>query len=134
MRQLIASTLLCVLASYSVAIAAEPTFTASAAAKVPETRITQRLVAGDAVREALQRASQIAPVQAGTQPSEPKPFVERHPVWFGTIAGAGVGAMWGVIECHGDCWPLNPIGAAMFGSWIGAPVGALIGWSVSRAK
>ncbi len=64
---------------------------------------------------------------------ESKPWVERHPVWSGLIAGAGVGAVWGASSCRKGCL-YGPGGAAMIGSWFGAGPGALIGWAVGRAK
>jgi hypothetical protein len=60
--------------------------------------------------------------------------MERHPVWFGLIAGAGAGAAWGAASCSDGCFPIGAGGAAIVGSWYGAGLGALIGWGVGRAK
>ena len=60
--------------------------------------------------------------------------MERHPVWFGLLVGAGAGAAWGAASCRDGCFPIGAGGAAMVGSWYGAGAGALIGWGVGRAK
>ena len=60
--------------------------------------------------------------------------MERHPVWFGLIVGAGVGAAWGAASCSDGCFPIGAGGAAIVGSSYGAGAGALIGWGVGRAK
>lgn len=60
--------------------------------------------------------------------------MERHPVWFGLIVGAGAGAAIGAASCGESCFPIGTSGAAMVGSWYGAGVGTLIGWGVGRAK
>ena len=44
-----------------------------------------------------------------------KSWMERHPVWFGLIVGAGVGAAWGAASCRNGCFPLSAGGAAMVG-------------------
>ncbi len=65
---------------------------------------------------------------------QPKPWMARHPVWFGLIVGASGGAAWGALSCRNGCFPIGAGGAAMVGSWWGAGAGALIGWGVGRAK
>ena len=81
-----------------------------------------------ASRDALRQTAAQQP------PRETKRWMERHPVWFGLMVGAGVGAAWGAASCSDGCFPLSAGGAAMVGSWWGAGVGALIGWGVGRAK
>jgi hypothetical protein len=90
-----------------------------------------------AAREAKRSAS--APsafpqTPAEQSPPETKQWMERHPVWFGLIAGAGAGATWGALSCRNGCFPIGAGGAAMVGSWWGAGAGTLIGWGVGRAK
>lgn len=67
-------------------------------------------------------------------PSDTKSWMERHPVWFGLIVGAGVGAGLGAASCGDGCFPIGASGAALVGSWYGAGAGALIGWGIGRAK
>lgn len=88
------------------------------------------------LREAIRTVPPSALAQTASQPSAPetKPWVERHPVWFGLIAGAGMGAGWGALSCGKSCFPIGPGGAAMVGSWFGAGPGALIGWAIGRNK
>ena len=123
MRKLIAALIFCLLASSSTVFAADVDttvpFSAMAAAREPM-RVDP---AWNMFRQ----------TPAAQQP-EAKPWIERHPVWFGLIAGASAGAAWGALSCHDGCFPIGPGGAAMVGSWFGAGPGALIGWAVGRAK
>ncbi len=115
MQKLIASLLVGLIASSSVLIAAE--------------RDGLRF---SSFASAIEKS---APQTPAVQPSEePKPWIERHPVWFGLIAGASVGATWGALSCRKGCFPIGAGGAAILGSLYGAGPGALIGWSVGRAK
>jgi hypothetical protein len=128
MRKLIAAFIAGLMASSSVAFAAD----------VPEelNRSTRSLVtaaAGEAVRAAPAR-SVFRQTPAEQPAPETKRWMERHPVWFGLIAGASVGATWGALSCRDGCFPIGAGGAAMVGSWWGAGAGALIGWGVGRAK
>ena len=77
-----------------------------------------------------------AQVRTVSQQSAPdtRNWMERHPVWFGLIAGAGAGAAIGAASCGDGCFPIGTSGAAMVGSWYGAGAGALIGWGAGRAK
>jgi len=124
MRKLIAATIVGLLASSAVLFAQDT-----------EPTVSPTITAG--MRDAMRVASaqyvfrQAAPQ---TAPPETKPWIERHPVWFGLIAGASAGAAWGALSCHDGCFPIGPGGAAMVGSWFGAGPGALIGWAVGRAK
>ena len=90
-------------------------------------------VAREAMRVALapHAVRQTPPAQS---PTEEKRWMERHPVWFGLMVGAGVGATWGALSCRDGCFPIGAGGAAMVGSWWGAGPGALIGWGVGRSK
>jgi hypothetical protein len=74
--------------------------------------------------------------QTDTQPwpSENTRWMERHPVWFGLLVGAGAGAALGAASCGDGCFPIGAGGAAIVGSWYGAGAGALIGWGISRAR
>ena len=89
-----------------------------------------------ALREQIRIASRDGSLQTAAQqsPAEDKSWMERHPVWFGLIVGAGVGAAWGGASCSDGCFPIGAGGAAIVGSWYGAGAGALIGWGVGRAK
>jgi hypothetical protein len=75
-------------------------------------------------------------VKTAVQPPPPDTtnWMERHPVWFGLIVGAGAGAAIGAASCGDSCFPIGTSGAAMVGSWYGAGAGALIGWGAGRAK
>jgi hypothetical protein len=115
MQKLIASLLVGLIASSSVLIAAEGDgLSLSVTASAIETSARQT--------PAIQSAE------------ESKPWIERHPVWFGLIAGASVGATWGALSCRKGCFPIGAGGAAIIGSLYGAGPGALIGWGVGRSK
>jgi hypothetical protein len=118
--------------SCSTVVAAEP------AVREPARR---RLVVTIPREEIRMRVAQGRPfdfAHASTVSQAPPPdnrnWMERHPVWFGLIAGAGAGAAIGAASCGDGCFPIGTRGAAMVGSWYGAPVGALIGWGAGRAK
>jgi hypothetical protein len=118
MRKLIAALIAALLVSSSVVFAADrPLLTVAAreATLVAPARSVFRQTA------------------AGQSTPETKPWIERHPVWFGLIAGASVGATWGALKCRRGCF-IGTGGAAMVSSWWGAGAGALIGWGVGRAQ
>jgi hypothetical protein len=125
MRNLIVAFVVGVTASSSVAFAAD------------EVEHRRKPLVTAALREAGRVAApsvfrQTPAGQSSTTP-ETKPWIERHPVWFGLIAGAGVGAAWGALSCSDGCFPIGTSGAALVGSWFGAGPGALLGWAVGRA-
>ena len=103
---------------------------------VPEKNPARRPLALEALREQIRIASRDGSLQTAAQqsPAEDKSWMKRHPVWFGLIVGAGVGAAWGAASCSDGCFPIGAGGAAIVGSWYGAGAGALIGWGVGRAK
>jgi hypothetical protein len=103
---------------------------------VPEKKPAPRPLALEALREQIRIASRDGSLQTAAQhsPAEDKSWMKRHPVWFGLIVGAGVGAAWGAASCSDGCFPIGAGGAAIVGSWYGAGAGALIGWGVGRAK
>lgn len=124
MRKLIAATIIGLLASSAVLFA-----------EGSDTAVSLSIKAG--ARESIRvNSARNAFGQLASQPTpaEAKPWIERHPVWFGLIAGASAGATWGALSCHDGCFPIGSGGAAMVGSWFGAGPGALIGWAVGRAK
>jgi hypothetical protein len=124
MRKLIAATIVGLLASSAVLFAQDT-----------EPTVSPTITAG--MRDAMRVTSvryEFRQAVPQTAPPETKPWIERHPVWFGLIAGASAGAAWGALSCHDGCFPIGPGGAAMVGSWFGAGPGALIGWAVGRAK
>lgn len=135
MHTLIAATLAGVLSCSSV-VAAQPAQLLPSAFGVRETKPAPRPLAPETLREAIRVASREARVQTPVQqpPPENKRWMERHPVWFGLLVGAGAGAAWGAASCSDGCFPIGAGGAAMVGSWYGAGAGALIGWGVGRAK
>jgi hypothetical protein len=135
MRQSLAAILAGCLLCSSV-VAAEPARLSPSAASVPGTTTAQRWLVLEAVREEIRGASRDGRLQTTPQQSPPenKSWVQRHPVWFGLIVGAGVGAGWGAASCSDGCFPIGAGGAAIVGSWYGAGAGALIGWGVGRAK
>ena len=136
MRKPIAAILVGLLSCSSV-VAAEPALLPPSAVGVREKKPAQRPLALDTLREEIRIASRDGRVQqaaAQQSPPESKKWMERHPVWFGLIVGAGVGAAWGAASCSDGCFPIGAGGAAIVGSWYGAGAGALIGWGVGRAK
>jgi hypothetical protein len=134
-RKPIAAILACLLSCSSVA-AAEPALLLPSAVRVPEIKRDQRPLALEALREEIRIVSRDGSLQRAAQQSPPenKSWMERHPVWFGLIVGAGVGAAWGAASCSDGCFPIGAGGAAIVGSWYGAGAGALIGWGVGRAR
>ena len=136
MRRLVAALLAGLLSWSSVVLAAEPSMPLPSGVMDPEKTLDQRALALATVREAIRIASRDALRQTAAQqsPRETKPWMERHPVWFGLMVGASVGAAWGAASCSDGCFPIGAGGAAMVGSWWGAGAGALIGWGVGRAK
>lgn len=123
MRKLIAASLIGLMASSSVMFAAE------------ELEKTTRPLVTAAAREAMRVATApgaLRQTPAGQSPPERERWMERHPVWFGLIVGASVGATWGALSCRDGCFPIGAGGAAIVGSWWGAGPGALIGWAVGR--
>jgi len=135
MRKLLAATVAGLLLCSSV-VAAEPVLLLPSGFGVPEKKPAQRPLAPETLREQIRIASRDGHMQTAAQqpPPENKSWMERHPVWFGLIVGAGVGAAWGAASCSDGCFPIGAGGAAMVGSWYGAGAGALIGWGVGRAK
>jgi hypothetical protein len=135
MSKLFAATLAGLLSCSSV-VAAEPGLLLPSGFGVPEKKPAPRPLAFENLREQIRIASRDARLQtAAPQPApENKSWMERHPVWFGLIVGAGVGAAWGAASCSDGCFPIGAGGAAMVGSWYGAGAGGLIGWGVGRAK
>src|SRR5262245_58016538 len=89
MRKLIAALLAGLLASSTVVFADEVSGLARTSVEkaIHETSHSDRQQAADAQQTT----------------SESRPWVERHPVWFGLIAGAGVGAVWGASSCRKGC-------------------------------
>jgi hypothetical protein len=135
MRKLIAALLAALIASPSAIFAAEDTAAPVAVFAPGELEKSARPLITAGAREAMRVAqvqSAFPQTPADQSMPETKPWMERHPVWFGLIAGAGAGATWGALSCRDGCFPLNASGAAMVGSWWGAGVGALIGWGVGR--
>ena len=138
MRKLIAALIAGLWVSSSVGFAADLETAARFAVIAPEGLETaDRPLLTAAAREATRVAparSVFRQTPAGQSPPETKRWMERHPVWFGLIVGASVGATWGALSCRDGCFPIGAGGAAMVGSWWGAGPGALIGWGVGRAK
>ena len=125
MRKLIAASLIGLMASSSVVSADE------------ELEESPRPLVTAAAREAMRVAkapSAFRQTPAGQSPPEPERWMERHPVWFGLIVGASVGATWGALSCRNGCFPIGAGGAMIVGSGWGAGVGSLIGWGIGRAK
>ena len=121
MRRLIAALLASLLASSATVFATEPGGIAPASMD-------------KAIRIHSSNAA-VRQTDAQQSAEEDKPWIERHPVWFGLIAGAGAGAAWGAFTCRDGCFLVGgPGGAAIIGSWFGAGPGALIGWAAGRAK
>jgi hypothetical protein len=138
MRKLMAALIAGLLASCSVVVAADVRTTAPFAGRAPEepgksARPLAAAVAREARRVAPARSA-FRQAPAAQSPPETKRWMERHPVWFGLIAGASAGATWGGLSCGDGCFPIGAGGAALVGSWWGAGAGALVGWGVGRAK
>ena len=134
MRKPIAAILAGLLSCSSV-VAAEPALLLPSAVGIPEKKPFQGPLALETLREEI-IASRDRSLQTAAQQSPPenKSWMKRHPVWFGLIVGAGVGAAAGAASCSDGCFPVGAGGAAIVGSWYGAGAGALIGWGVGRAK
>ena len=130
------AALLAGLLSCSSVVAAEPAPLVPSAVGAPEAKPIQRPLVLETRREQIRIASRTGSFQtaAPQSPPEKKRWMERHPVLFGLLVGAGVGAAWGAASCSDGCFPIGAGGAAMVGSWYGAGAGALIGWGVGRAK
>lgn len=122
MRKTTTAAILAGLLSCSTVVAAGP------AVREPARRPLVVTIPREAIRNL--QVTAVAP----QPPPEHRNWMERHPVWFGLIVGAGAGAAIGASSCGDGCFPIGTSGAAMVGSWYGAPVGALIGWGVGRAK
>lgn len=135
MRKLSAAILAGLLSCPSV-VAAGPALLTPSGLGAQERTPAQRPFALEALRDEVRRASRDARMQTAAQqpPPKNKSWMERHPVWFGLIVGAGAGAALGAASCSDGCFPIGAGGAAMVGSWYGAGAGALIGWGVGRAK
>ena len=135
MRKLLAATIAGLLSCSSV-VAAEPALPVPSGSGVSEKRLAQRPFSLETLRKESRIALRDGRMQTAAQqpPPEDKSWMERHPVWFGLLVGAGVGAAWGAASCSDGCFPIGAGGAAMVGSWYGAGAGALIGWGVGRAK
>jgi hypothetical protein len=135
MRRPIAA-LLAVLLSWPSLVAAEPTMLLPSGVVVHEKTSDHESLGLATLREEIRIASRDGLRQtAAEQPAgEPKRWMERHPVWFGLLVGAGVGAAWGAASCSDGCFPIGAGGAAIVGSWWGAGAGALIGWGIGRSK
>jgi hypothetical protein len=135
MRKLIA-TILAVIVSCSSVVAAEPALLFPSAAGAPERKPAQRPHVLQTLRDEIRIASRDGRLQTDAQQPVPekKSWMERHPVWFGLIVGAGVGFGLGAASCSDGCFPIGRGGAGIVGSWYGAGAGALIGWAVGRAK
>jgi hypothetical protein len=138
MRKLITALIACLMASTSVVFSAEvETAVPTAIVAAEEAERSARPFGTAAAREALRVAPMpkaFRQTPAEPLPPEPKPWMERHPVWFGLIVGASVGATWGALSCRNGCFPIGAGGATIVGSLWGAGPGALIGWGVGRAK
>ena len=130
------ATILAGLLSCSSVAAAEHALLVPVTVSAPETNPIPRPLVAETLRAKLPIASRAESLQAAAQqsPPEKKRWMERHPVWFGLLVGAGAGAAWGAASCRDGCFPIGAGGAAMVGSWYGAGAGALIGWGVGRAK
>ena len=134
------------LLSCSTVIAAEPGVVVPPGAGLPATTPAQPQLILTTLREEIRIPSrqgswqtfdsaQVRTFDSAQQPPpDNKSWMERHPVWFGLIVGAGVGAGLGAASCGDGCFPIGASGAALVGSWYGAGAGALIGWGVGRAK
>ena len=133
MRKTIAA-ILAGLLSCSTVVAAEPAAVVPSAAGVPGKEPPPRPLVLTIPREEIRILSRQASLQTFEPPPDNRNWMERHPVWFGLIVGAGAGAAIGAASCGDGCFPIGASGAAMVGSWYGGGVGALIGWGVGRAK
>lgn len=135
MRKTIAA-ILAGLLSCSTVVAAEPALLVPSTVGLPEKTPAQRPLVLNTLREEIRILSRQESLQTPAQqpPPDTRSWMARHPVWFGLMVGAGVGAAWGAASCGDGCFPIGASGAAMVGSWYGAGAGALIGWGVGRAK
>ena len=135
MRNTIAA-ILAGLLSCSTVLAAEPAPAVPPAAGSSGNEPARRPLVLTVPREEIRLRFDVAQVRTVSEqpPPDNRNWMERHPTWFGLMVGAGAGAAIGAASCGNSCFPIGTSGAAMVGSWYGAPVGALIGWSVGRSK
>ena len=135
MRNTIAA-ILAGLLSCSTVFAAEAAPAVPPAAASPANEPARRPLVLTIPRQEIRRGFDFAQVRTISEqpPPDNRNWMERHPVWFGLIAGAGAGAAIGAASCGDGCFPIGTSGAAIVGSWYGAGVGTLIGWGVGRAK
>jgi hypothetical protein len=67
-----------------------------------------------------------------------RPWIERHPVLTGTVAGFGIGFGLTYAIAHDDrdefLTPVSTGAAALFWGGISAALGALAGWGVGRSR
>ena len=131
MAVILASLLTC-----SSVVAAEPAQLLPASVGAAEKKPVPRPLGPEVLREQIRIALQDGRLQTSAQQSQPetRSWMERHPVWFGLILGAGVGAAWSAATCSDGCFPIGVSGAMIVGAGYGAGAGALIGWGVGRAK
>jgi hypothetical protein len=142
MRRFITVALVCAVAVPGVALAADRPLAAgnTALARHDRQAVSQPLAAS-VVREARRLAT--AP-QPGTREERPRTdgaWLGRHPVVFGTIVGAGIGAVAGMtmeneLFCSGGDEDCLIYGGTRFlaGAGMGAGIGALAGLVVSLAR
>jgi hypothetical protein len=84
-----------------------------------------------ALREVRRESINASMSRQAAPPPQQKGWIGRHPVLFGALVGAGVGAVLSTsIE---GCWESDicPIELAL-GAGAGAGAGALVGWVLSR--
>jgi hypothetical protein len=129
MKCVIATAVCLVLAGQSVVFAAGGvgrTSTTSAVAAASDQPL---------LKAAIREVSRLDIHPASTQDPEPKSegsWVERHPVWTGAIAGFAVGFVM-TYASGGDHPIIDPAGPALVFGGVGAGIGALAGWGISRA-
>ena len=85
----------------------------------------------------IQRATRAAGTRSDDAGAK-RPWVERHPVYTGALAGFGMGVGLVYLSAEDDrkelFTPISTGAAALFWGGISAGVGALAGWGVGRAN
>jgi hypothetical protein len=70
--------------------------------------------------------------QGGSQGSQQRGWVSRHPVWFGALVGVGPGAVVGFSS--GNLTDSGVPASTVFGAGLGAGIGSLVGFVVGLAR
>jgi hypothetical protein len=130
MNSRIVAVIVCVAVGHaSVASAAGP----EAAVTVPARPVDGPLLKAsqDGSRLNLRDERGVTESRSQTSNRDDRPWVQRHPVWTGALIGFGAG--FGLTFLASDNNSIvGPTGPALVWGGLGAGIGALAGWGISR--